>query len=178
MNVQAEKSLFILFAWLELAACAAAHPLDTAWIKGVTDRVAIGYRPNEEITFTLTIQDVEGGLLGDEWFLDWKRTGDDGVMEVGCLPLGDMSFVYRTSLSEPGFVRLEAFVEDKEGRRFRKSLSLTRVSVCAKVSMSCLSGSAIASGSGNSRSSLWVKTAATRRRCATVGVPPDDWRMI
>ena len=100
-----------------------AHPLDTSWLKGVTDREAISYRLNEEMTFTLTLEGLSGELEPGVWSLDWKRTGDDGQTEVGRVPLTDKPFVYKTRLGKPGFVRLEAFVVDKDGKRFKKSFT-------------------------------------------------------
>ena len=112
---------------LSLAALVAAQvfagPLDTAWIKGTTDKTPIDYKAGETMTFTLTPQDV-GELAAGEWFLDWKRTGDDGVVDQGKAPFdGKTPFTYATKIDKPGFVRLYAAVVDKAGKRYRKQFT-------------------------------------------------------
>ncbi len=97
-----------------------AGPLDNAWIKGVTDKSPLSYRPGEEMTFTLTAMGVEGSVPEGEYFLDWKRTDDFGGKENGRIPLSAMPFTYKAKIDKPGFVRLEAYVVDKAGTRYKK----------------------------------------------------------
>ncbi len=97
-----------------------AGPLDEAWLKGTTDKCPIDYAVGETMTFTLTPMDV-GDLAAGEWFLDWKRTGDDGVVDQGKAPFdGKTPFAYATKIETPGFVRLYATVVDGSGKRYRK----------------------------------------------------------
>lgn len=98
-------------------------PLDQAWIKGTTDKSPITYAPGEEMTFTLTLTGVEGVLPEGGYFLDWKRSDDYGKTENGRVPLTGKPFVYKTSLDKPGFVRLEAYVVDADGRRYVKKFT-------------------------------------------------------
>ena len=97
-----------------------AGPLDKAWLKGTTGKCPIEYKVGEAMTFTVTPMEV-GDLGAGTWFLDWKRTGDDGVVEQGKVPFdGKTPFVYSTKIAKPGFVRLYAAVVDADGKRYRK----------------------------------------------------------
>ena len=114
---------------LVAAACAAlgtalfaAGELDDAVLHGETDKArAIDYAPGETMTFTLTLQRAKPFPDG-AYFIKWKRSGDDGVVEEGKVPASTAKpFVYRTKTDKPGFVRLTAFVVDKDGKRYQKS---------------------------------------------------------
>ena len=94
--------------------------LDNAWIKGTTDKDPITYKPGERMTFTLAAQGLDGELPEGEYFLQWTRSGDDGIRENGKEPLTAKPFVYETKIDKPGFVRLQAFVVDKDGKRYMK----------------------------------------------------------
>lgn len=94
--------------------------LDGAWLKGVTDKDPLSYSPGEEITFTVTPQGIEGQLPEGEYFLDWKRSDDYGFTESGREPLTTRPFTYKARLDKPGFVRLEAYVVDRDGKRYVK----------------------------------------------------------
>ena len=114
---------------LVAAACAAlgtalfaAGELDEAVLHGETDKArAIDYAPGETMMFTLTLQRAKPFPDG-AYFIKWKRSGDDGVVEEGKVPASTAKpFVYRTKTDKPGFVRLTAFVVDKDGKRYQKS---------------------------------------------------------
>jgi len=94
--------------------------LDRAWIQGRTDKDPLTYRPGEKMTFTLTLEDLDGALPSEAYFLDWTRSGDDGVRENGRFPLSGAPFVYSTKIDKPGFVRLQANVVDKDGKKYVK----------------------------------------------------------
>ena len=116
------KRLMLVLAAL-VAAQVGAGPLDAAWLKGTTDKCPIDYKVGETMTFTVTPTDV-GELASGAWFLDWKRTGDDGLVEQGKVPFdGKTPFVYATKIAKPGFVRLYAAVVDKAGKRYRKQFT-------------------------------------------------------
>ena len=100
-----------------------AGTLDNAWIKGTTDKNPISYKPGEEIVFTLEPQGVEGDLPEGAYKLWWRRSDDYGTIEEGSVPFTKVPFVYKTSLGKPGFVRLEAYVVDKDGRRVTKKFT-------------------------------------------------------
>ena len=87
---------------LVAAACAAfgtalfaAGELDEAVLHGETDKArAIDYAPGETITFTLTLQGAKPFAEG-AYFIQWKRSGDDGVVEEGKEPASPAKpFVY------------------------------------------------------------------------------------
>ena len=103
-----------------VAATSLAGLLDGAWLKGTTDKDPLTYRPGETMTFTLTPQGLDGAVPAGEYFLDWKRSDDYGATETGREPFTGAPFVYRTTLDKPGFVRLEAYVVDKNGKRYTK----------------------------------------------------------
>jgi len=81
-----------------------------AFIEGATAEGKCFYKVGETMTFRLKLGGLAAVPKGD-WKLRWKRSGDDGKVEEGTapLPVGE-SFVYRTSISKPGFVRLFAEV--------------------------------------------------------------------
>ena len=94
--------------------------LDSAWIRGTTDKDPIAYKPGEKMTFTLVAQRLDGELPADEYFLQWTRSGDDGLRESGKVPFTTAPFTYATKIDKPGFVRIQAFVVDKSGNRYVK----------------------------------------------------------
>ena len=97
--------------------------LDFAWIKGTTDKDPITYKPGEKMVFTLSLEDVEGTIPAGEYFLSWKRSGDDGLVETGKVSVTGKPFVYATKLGKPGFVRLQAEVVDKAGKTYVKTFT-------------------------------------------------------
>lgn len=97
-----------------------AGALDNAWIKGETDKNPLSYKSGETMKFTLSLSGVKEDLPADTYFLDWKRTDDFGKVETGRIPLSKKPFIYETSIDKPGFVRLQAFVVDKDGKRYVK----------------------------------------------------------
>ena len=114
------KRLVIGMGLSLVAATSLAGLLDGAWLKGTTDKDPLTYRPSETMTFTLTPQGLDGAVPEGEYFLDWKRSDDHGATEAGREPFTGAPFVYRTKLDKPGFVRLEAYVVDKNGKRYAK----------------------------------------------------------
>ena len=99
---------------------AAEKPLQKTWLKGTTDKPAIFYNPGETMVFTIEPQEIKGELPEGQYFLQWERTGDDGIAEKGKEPFTGKPFVYKTSIDKPGFVRLCAQVVDAKGKLFKK----------------------------------------------------------
>lgn len=112
----------ILAALLTAVGFANPEILKDAWLKGTTDKTPIFYNPGETMVFTIEPQDINGELPAGKYFLKWERTGDDGITEKGKEPFTGKPFVYKTSISKPGFVRLYAVVVDAEGKEFRKAI--------------------------------------------------------
>lgn len=102
------------------ALSAAAADLNDAWIKGTTCKNPLSYKAGEDIAITLELMGVKGGLSKGEYSLSWKLTDDCGRVEKGTAAVDGKPFVCRTSLAEPGFVRLQAWVVCKDGSRYRK----------------------------------------------------------
>ena len=112
------------------AGCVWAHPLDTAFLKGVCDHERALYAPGEEMVFTMRLQGLSGELEPGMWFVDWKRTGDDGQTDGAIVPLSaDKPLVIRTKADRPGFVRILAVVKDKDGKVYRKNMKIARQTV-------------------------------------------------
>ena len=97
--------------------------LDNAWIKCTTNKNPLEYKPGEEMVFTLAPQGVEGEVPEGEYFLEWKRSDDFGGVDKGREPFTGKPFVYKTKLDKAGFVRLEAYVVGKNGRRYVKKFT-------------------------------------------------------
>ena len=110
----------LTFGAVACAGAAWGGLLDKAWLMGTTDKDPLTYRPGEEMTFTVTPQGLDGTVPPGAYFLDWKRSDDYGKVEQGRVPFTGEPFVYRTRLDKAGFVRLEAYVVDKDGRRYAK----------------------------------------------------------
>ena len=91
---------------------------DKAWIKCTTDREPVSYRRGDTMSFSLTVQDVDGEFPEGKYFYSWKRTGDDGITETGKAPLTKEPFVYATEIDKPGFVWLHATVVDSEDKPY------------------------------------------------------------
>ena len=111
---------------LAFVACSAymvggfAGPLDRAVLHGETDKPrATDYARGEEMVFTLSLQGAEP-FPADEYFIAWERTGDDGLTDCGLAP-AETSLVIRTSMNQPGFVRILARVVDADGSECRRA---------------------------------------------------------
>ena len=112
--------MFIRTSAAVVAIFAAAHAFagavtESTWVRGVTDKDPITYKSGEEMTFTLTVEKLSGELKSGEFSLDWKRSGDDGIVETGKVANAGAPFVYKTKIAFPGFVRLEAKLVDAKG---------------------------------------------------------------
>ena len=112
-----------LFASAFVAVAAFGGVLDNVWIMGKTDKDPIAYKPGEKMVFTLVVQGLDGEVPAGEYFLQWTRSGDDGIRADGKDALTSMPFVYETKIDKPGFVRLQATVVDKYGKRYEKKFT-------------------------------------------------------
>ena len=113
--------LFVVWsALLPSAISLTAGPLDTAWLKGTTDKDPLSYRCGDDMALTIELMGVEGAIPEGEYSMQWTRTDDFGGTESGSVPLPGRPFTYRTRLDKPGFVRLTAYVVGKDGIRYEK----------------------------------------------------------
>ncbi len=112
-----------LIAIASMAAMAAfAGELDNGFLKGATDKDKPFYAPGEQITFTMRLEGIKAFPPG-EWFIKWDRTGDDGKKESGKVPASlTEPLVVKTSLDQPGFVRVLAMLVDGNGNVYRKNI--------------------------------------------------------
>ena len=120
MNIM--KSV-VLAAAFGAASVSSAGPLDGAWLRGRTDRNPLEYRAGDEIVFTVEPVGIEGELPAGEYSLDWKLSDDFGNIETGSQPFTKEPFVCKARLDKPGFVRLEAYVVTRDGKRFVKTFT-------------------------------------------------------
>ena len=106
-----------------VALSATAGLLDNAWIKATTDKDPVSYKVGEEMVFTLTPMGLDGDVPEGEYSLSLRRSDDFtyGVEEK--FPFDGKPFVYKTKIDRPGFVRLEAYVVDKAGKRVKKQFT-------------------------------------------------------
>ena len=109
--------------------------LDNAWLEGTTDKTPLTYKPGEKMVFTVAPQDLGGRVPEGEYFLAWKRSGDDGLREEGKVAMTDRPFVYETKIASPGFVRLQVFVVDRDGKRYIRKFTGDATTPEGKVAM-------------------------------------------
>ncbi len=115
------RPLLFLGLLSSLLSVAAGNPLDHVWLKGTTDKDPVSYKAGENILLTLTPMNLGDEIVAGEYFLDWNRSGDDGIKDKGRLPFdGKTPVVFTNRLDAPGFFRLFAKVVDKEGKPFQK----------------------------------------------------------
>lgn len=114
------RCLCAVVAALSLIGSARSGVLDTVWLKGVTDKNPLTYKCGERIVFTVEPVGLECKLPEGEYYLKWRRSDDHGNVESGKEPFTGNPFVYHAMLEEPGFVRLSAYVVDKEEKRYVK----------------------------------------------------------
>lgn len=87
-----------------------------------TDKSPLEYKTGEEMVFTFTL-DYHQELpdeLKPPCFINWTRSGDDGKLQFGLERISpDRPLVIKTSISEPGFVRIQARVVNSAGNTYQ-----------------------------------------------------------
>ncbi|MBO7721263.1 MAG: acetylxylan esterase [Kiritimatiellae bacterium] len=116
---KAIPSLAVLLAVSCVCAATLDPSLQNVWLRGVTDKNALLYKPGEEMKFTIEMLGATNAIPENAWELWLQRTGDDGKKEEFSLPLPlkDGKLVYKTKLDCSGFVRVYAQVF-AAGRKF------------------------------------------------------------
>ena len=117
------KRICVAVAVLFPAWIAHSGVLDNAWLKGTTDKNPLSYRCGEQIVFTVKTVGIADRLPEGEYFLKWRRSDDHGNVESGKEPFTGDPFVYHATLDKPGFIRLSAYVVDKDDKRYVKKFS-------------------------------------------------------
>lgn len=100
-----------------------AGPFDTAVLHGETDKeCAIDYAPNEEMTFTISL-DGATEFPPDSYFIKWTIQGDDGMKKRSGKEPASLTkpLVLKTSLSKPGFVKVSAYLVDAKGKNVHRA---------------------------------------------------------
>ncbi len=86
---------------------------------GTTDKNPLSYAPGENMNFSIRV-DFGGQDASDGFFLNWTRTGDDGITESGKEKVSEQPMQLKTSCDRPGFVRIYAELEDMKGQPLQK----------------------------------------------------------
>lgn len=97
-------------------------PIDSNKIdfRAVSDK--LDYSPNEEMTFTFTIDFGGQPAPKKPYSFKWTRTGDDGLTESGTSEISpDKPVSIKTKLGKPGFVRLTANLLNSRGKQVTKT---------------------------------------------------------
>ena len=77
---------------------------------------AVCYKAGEDMKFTFSVNKIAKTPVEGKLFLKWKRSGDDGKTESGRTEISEEQAVSLvTSIDRPGFVRIEASLEDEAG---------------------------------------------------------------
>lgn len=111
---------FLHLARKALITLALALVPTSAWagelsISGATEKPEAVFAPGEAILFQIQI--LEDGKPAAGKKLKWKRTGDDAEIETGEVVSSDTEpLTIKTSMDKPGFVRLEVWAVDDQGK--------------------------------------------------------------
>ena len=77
---------------------------------------AVCYKVGEEMKFTFSVNKLAQNPVEGKLFLKWKRSGDDGKVEQGRNEISaGQAITLATTIDKPGFVRIEASLEDEAG---------------------------------------------------------------
>ena len=77
---------------------------------------AVCYKAGDEMKFSFSVNKLVQTPVEGKLFLKWKRSGDDGKVEQGRTEIAeDKAVSLVTSIDRPGFVRIEASLEDEAG---------------------------------------------------------------
>lgn len=97
--------------------------LDSAWLKGTTDKDPLTYEPGEEIVFTITPMQLDGIVPDGEFAIDITVSDDFGREEKEIRPFTGEPFTVSTSLDRPGFVRVLAYINNVDGQHYKKQFT-------------------------------------------------------
>ena len=82
------------------------------------DRENPNYKPGEPMNFTFTVDFGDQQLPKKTYSIKWKRTGDDGITKSGIVPVvPNKPITITVSTDKPGFIRMEAWLLDPNGRQ-------------------------------------------------------------
>ena len=95
---------------------------DKVQLIGTTDRSPIEYKAGDPMTFTITADLGGQPQPTGDYFIVWTRSGDDEKTDQGKAKLSDGPVTVKTSIDRPGFVRVRAFITDKNGKNLKKPI--------------------------------------------------------
>ena len=111
------KKILVASVCLLAAGRLLSGAFDGARLVGRTDKDPVSYKVGETIAFTLRLKGLSS-LPDGSWSVGWQLTGDDGQQRRGKSPISLAQPVeVSTTLAKPGFVRLEAYLLDADGKR-------------------------------------------------------------
>ena len=87
-------------------------------VLGTSSAAAAEIKAGEKVKFTFTM-DIGGQKYhdADPYYLAWKRVGDDGVIRQGKTKISpDNPVVIEETIEKPGFFRLKAWLENRNGK--------------------------------------------------------------
>ena len=87
-------------------------------VLGSSSATAAEIKAGEKVKFTFTM-DIGGQKYhdADPYYLAWKRVGDDGVTRQGKTKISpDKPVVIEETIEKPGFFRLKAWLENRNGK--------------------------------------------------------------
>ena len=122
MNTAVKKTfsaaMIAMVGWIAFAANVKPAEFANAQLRGESDKDV--YKAGETVTFTLHLEGA-GEIPQGDFFIDYHLFDDDGKDARGRapLPLPGGQLTLMTSIAQPGFVRLDAWVVDKDGRRMK-----------------------------------------------------------
>ena len=85
---------------------------------------AVCYKAGEEMKFTFSVDKLVDTPVEGKLYLNWKRSGDDGKTESGRTEIAaDRAVTLATSIDRPGFVHIEASLEDEAGHDLKSKFN-------------------------------------------------------
>lgn len=103
--------------------CKVKYPLKDARITCTTNRSPLSYKRNEEMIFTFKFESSDTSSEG--LFMEYSRSGDDGITFSGTLPASEVLTV-KTSIDKPGFVCVNVILKNARGTCMRHQNSSRR----------------------------------------------------
>ena len=106
------SAVLVLIGLVASAANVTPTEFANARLRGRTDKNV--YKTGETITYTLWLQDMADEVTSGDYSVKYKLFDDDGDSETGTRTITSTNdtFTFTTSLTNPGFSRLDAWVVD------------------------------------------------------------------
>ena len=123
------RSLFIFALLFSVFLYGAEKKITTLSLEIKTADKKLDHLLNEEIAFVCTVRN-DKQTSKEECLLVWERNGDDGKKNSGKTSVSpEKAAVLKTSLDTPGFVRIHAYLTDKDGNQLYHQVKGKKVPV-------------------------------------------------